>query len=245
MLQTPGTEHSKSKRTVLVTGSNRGIGRAVATELARHSGHTVLFGARDEATADATVRELIGSEHPPKQPPVSVSLPLDDPRTVAARAREIEREHGPIDVLVNNAGVLLPGDADEIDIDAMQRSLAVNTMGPFALMRTLGPQMRERGWGRIVNVSSGWGSFDEGLSGPAAYATSKAALNALTLLFASRLGMNVKVNAACPGWVRTRMGGEAASRSPEEGADTIVWLATLPDDGPTGGFFRDRKLIEW
>lgn len=94
-------------------------------------------------------------------------------------------------------------------------------------------------------MSSGWGSFAEGLTGPVAYSVSKAALNATTLVLAQALGQKVKVNAACPGWVRTRMGGMAASRSVEEGADTPVWLATLPDDGPTGGFFRDRRLIEW
>ncbi len=96
-----------------------------------------------------------------------------------------------------------------------------------------------------MNVSSGWGSFEEGLTGPTAYSVSKAALNALTLGLAHHLGRNVKINAVCPGWVRTRMGGAAAERSPEQGADTPVWLATLPDDGPTGGFFRDRRPIQW
>ena len=105
--------------------------------------------------------------------------------------------------------------------------------------------MKKRGWGRIVNVSSGWGAFDQGVNGPAAYAISKAALNAVTVSFAPVLGLDVKINAACPGWVRTRMGGQMAHRTPEQGADTPVWLATLPDDGPTGGFFRDRHLIDW
>jgi NAD(P)-dependent dehydrogenase (short-subunit alcohol dehydrogenase family) len=105
--------------------------------------------------------------------------------------------------------------------------------------------MKSRGWGRIVNLSSGWGSFDEGLAGPAAYSISKAALNAVTVSFARTLGPRVKINAACPGWVRTRMGGKAATRSPEQGADTPIWLASLPDDGPTGGFFRDRRSIDW
>ena len=105
--------------------------------------------------------------------------------------------------------------------------------------------MNARGYGRIVNVSSGWGSFAEGLSGPGAYSISKAALNALTLSLSKDLPTNVKVNCMCPGWVRTRMGGEGAPRTPEEAADTAIWLATLPDDGPTGGFYRDRKLIAW
>lgn len=105
--------------------------------------------------------------------------------------------------------------------------------------------MVERGYGRAVNVSSGYGSFAEGLEGPAAYALSKVALNAHTLRLASEVSGDVKVNAACPGWVRTRMGGSGATRSVEQGADTIVWLATLDGDGPSGGFFRDRERIGW
>jgi NAD(P)-dependent dehydrogenase (short-subunit alcohol dehydrogenase family) len=105
--------------------------------------------------------------------------------------------------------------------------------------------MNARGYGRIVNVSSGWGSFAEGLAGPGAYSISKAALNALTLSLSKDLPANVKVNSMCPGWVRTRMGGEGAPRTPEEAADTAIWLSTLPQDGPTGGFYRDRKLIAW
>ena len=105
--------------------------------------------------------------------------------------------------------------------------------------------MKARGWGRIVNVSSGWGQFSEGMTGPAAYAISKATLNAITLSAAAELGPEVKVNAACPGVVRTRMGGPHAEKSPEEGADTPVWLATLPDDGPTGGLYRNRELVAW
>jgi NAD(P)-dependent dehydrogenase (short-subunit alcohol dehydrogenase family) len=97
----------------------------------------------------------------------------------------------------------------------------------------------------MVNVSSGWGSFAEGLEGPASYAVSKAALNALTVSLARALRGDVTVNACCPGWVRTRMGGAEAELSPEQGADTIVWLATLPAGGPSGSFFRARKRIAW
>jgi NAD(P)-dependent dehydrogenase (short-subunit alcohol dehydrogenase family) len=105
--------------------------------------------------------------------------------------------------------------------------------------------MTARRYGRIVNVSSGWGSFTEGLGGPGAYGVTKAAMNALTVRLSKELPSTIKVNAMCPGWVRTRMGGEGATRTPDEGADTAVWLATVPDDGPTGAFFRDRKRIEW
>ena len=117
--------------------------------------------------------------------------------------------------------------------------------GPLRLTRSLAPNMIARGYGRIVNLSSGWGSFAEGMGGPGMYGVTKAALNALTVRLVQELPSAVKVNAMCPGWVRTRMGGEGATRSPDEGADTAVWLATLPDDGPTGGFFRDREPIEW
>ncbi len=105
--------------------------------------------------------------------------------------------------------------------------------------------MIARCYGRIVNVSSGWGSFTEGMGGPGLYGVTKAALNALTVRLAKELPSMIKINAVCPGWVRTRMGGQGATRTPDEGADTAVWLATLPDDGPTGRFFRDRKPIEW
>jgi NAD(P)-dependent dehydrogenase (short-subunit alcohol dehydrogenase family) len=105
--------------------------------------------------------------------------------------------------------------------------------------------MITRRYGLIVNVSSDWGSFAEGLGGPGLYGVTKAALNALTVRLAKELRSAVKVNAMCPGWVRTRMGGKGATRTPAEAADTAVWLATLPEDGPTGGFFRGRKPIEW
>jgi NAD(P)-dependent dehydrogenase (short-subunit alcohol dehydrogenase family) len=137
------------------------------------------------------------------------------------------------------------GNILEIESDQLNHSFQINFFAPLELIRELVPGMNARGYGRVVNVSSGWGSFAEGLSGPAAYSITKAALNALTLSLSKDLAKNVKINSVCPGWVRTRMGGEGASRSPEEGADTAIWLATLPDDGPSGGFYRDRTSIEW
>ncbi len=105
--------------------------------------------------------------------------------------------------------------------------------------------MIKRGYGRIVNISSGWGSFGEGLTGPISYSVSKAALNALTKNISKDLPANVLINSMCPGWVKTRMGGSAAPRTPAEGARTAVWLVTLPENGPNGGFFRDQKSIPW
>ncbi len=225
-------------RTALVTGANRGIGKAIAGALAEQDDIRLLAAARRGEDAAQAAKEIGHGA-------AGVALDLSDPHAVAARARGIETEHGPVDILVNNAGILINGDAVEVDLADVGQSITVNALSPLALIQVLGVGMKKRGWGRIVNVSSGWGSFGEGLSGPAAYAISKATLNAVTLSSAQALGRQVKVNALCPGWVRTRMGGQAASRSPEQGADTAVWLATLPNDGPTGGFWRDRRLIEW
>ena len=228
----------KKAKTALVTGANRGIGLAIAQALAADTSIRILAACRTDQQAE-TAATAIGSGA------IGVALDLSDPRSAAQQSISIAAAHGPIDILVNNAGILLPGTGLEIALDDLTTSLAVNTVAPFALIQVLGMKMKQRGWGRIVNVSSGWGAFDQGVNGPAAYAISKAALNAVTVSFAPVLGLQVKINAACPGWVRTRMGGQMAHRSPEEGADTPVWLATLPDDGPTGGFFRERHLIEW
>ena len=229
------TDRSK---TALVTGANRGIGLAIAKGLAGLDGIAVLAAARTAKDAEAAAAEVGGGA-------AGVALDLSDPRAARTEAAAIEQAHGPIDILVNNAGVLIPGDGLEIGLADLEQTLAVNTVAPYALIEVLGAGMKARGWGRVVNVSSGWGAFAEGLGGPASYSISKAALNAVTVTFARALGDAVKVNSACPGWVRTRMGGDAATRSVEQGADTPVWLATLPDDGPTGGFFRDRKAIAW
>lgn len=225
-------------RTALVTGANRGIGRAIVQGLVAQNDLRVLAAARRREDAEAVAAEIGGDCQ-------GVALDLSDADVVVADVRSIQTEHGAIDILVNNAAVMQDGDGLEIGPGEFRHSIEVNAIAPFALIHALGAGMRDRDWGRVVNVSSGWGSFAEGLGGPIAYSVSKATLNALTVSFARTLGPTVKVNACCPGWVRTRMGGEAATRLPEEGADTPIWLATLADDGPTGGFFRDREPIEW
>ena len=214
----------------LVTGANRGIGLAIARGLAE-AGHTVLVGARDEQAGQKAADQVGG---------IPLQLDVSD-KTSIARAVEAA---GPVDILVNNAGILGSGSVLK-DPQDFEDSMQVMVHGPYHLMRLLTPRMVDQGFGRIVNVSSGWGAFSDGVEGPGAYGVAKAALNALTVSAARTLPGSVKVNAMCPGWVRTRMGGVGATRSPEEGADTAVWLATLPDDGPTGGFFRDREAIDW
>jgi len=226
-----------TQRRALVTGANRGIGLAIATALANRGVH-VLAAARTEARADRAAHE-IGSGA------TGVRLSLDDPGEVRRATAAIAEEHGPIDILVNNAAILTPGSGVGVSVEELSESMNINVLSAYATIHAIAPAMKARGWGRIVNLSSGWGSFDEGLSGPVAYSVTKAALNAVTLALAPALGPEVKINSACPGWVRTRMGGLGATLSPEQGADTPVWLATLPDDGPTGGFFRRRTLIEW
>jgi NAD(P)-dependent dehydrogenase (short-subunit alcohol dehydrogenase family) len=213
-----------------VTGGNRGIGLAIAKELA-DQGHEVLIGVRDLAAGEAAARKMGAT---------AVELNLTDPASIARAADQL----GGVDILINNAGVLGSGRLLD-DPQDFADSMAVMVHGPYLLMHHLTPHMVAQGYGRVVNVSSGWGAFSDGVAGPASYGVAKAALNGLTVAAARTLPRSVKVNAMCPGWVRTRMGGMGATRSPAEGADTAIWLAILPDTGPTGGFFRDRNPIDW
>jgi NAD(P)-dependent dehydrogenase (short-subunit alcohol dehydrogenase family) len=228
------------KRTALVTGGNRGIGLAIARKLSE-LGNSVLLGSRDVKAGESAAASLrqIGLDVSPLHLDLAVTTTID------AALDDVEKAGRSVDVLVNNAGVLHERPLLDLTDAEIAEAIAVHLTGPIRLIRSLAPDMVARGYGRIVNVSSGWGSFAEGLGGPGDYGVTKAALNALTVRLAKELPPAVKVNAMCPGWVRTRMGGPAAARTPDEGADTAVWLATLPDDGPTGGFFRDRKPIEW
>jgi NAD(P)-dependent dehydrogenase (short-subunit alcohol dehydrogenase family) len=228
------------KRTALVTGANRGIGLAVARQLAE-LGNFVLLGSRDIAAGENAASNLCGRG----LDVTSLHLDLTDSATIDSALKELRKTGRSVDMLVNNAGVLHEKPLLSLTDSEIADSIAVHVVGPIRLTRALVPDMIAQGYGRIVNVSSGWGSFAEGLGGPGAYGVTKAALNAITVRLSSELPATIKVNAMCPGWVRTRMGGESAPRTPDEGADTAVWLATLPDNGPTGGFFRDRKPINW
>lgn len=227
----------QSQKTILITGANRGIGFAIAKTLMQQGDVQLLLAARHQKDADEAVALLGAGE--------AIRLDLTDPLLLEQKALQIERQYGPVDVLINNAAVLHSTDVQHTNAEDLMLSLSVNSVAPFVLCKVFGQLMKQRGYGRIVNVSSGWGSFAEGLEGPACYAISKAALNAVTVSCAREFMPEVKVNAVCPGWVRTRMGGEAADLSPEQGAETPVWLATLDDDGPTGAFFRNKTQIDW
>jgi len=217
------------------------LGFAVCRALARR-GLSVVLTAREESEGRKAEAELGTEGLDVAYYPLDVSRP----DAVTSCQNLLERDGVTIDVLVNNAAIYRAGDAAAIDPTALDQAWTVNARGPWVLCQAFVPAMRRRRYGRIVNISSGGGSFAEGLAaGHAAYAVTKAALNALTVCLAHTLAGDVKVNAMCPGWVRTRMGGAAAPRSPETAAETAVWLATLPRDGPTGGFFRDCKPIQW
>jgi NAD(P)-dependent dehydrogenase (short-subunit alcohol dehydrogenase family) len=226
-------------RTALVTGGNRGIGYEACRQLAR-AGLRVVLTARDAARGEGAA----GALRDEGLKVLFEQLDVTDGGSVEACARRLSDAGTDIDVLVNNAGVYPTEGVFPVDEETFRRALEINTLGPFRTCRAFVPAMVRRGYGRVVNVSSGGGSFGEGI-GPVAYGASKAALNALTVKVAEAARGDVKANAMCPGWVRTDMGGAGAPRSPEQAADTLVWLATLPPDGPNGGFFRDRRPIPW
>jgi NAD(P)-dependent dehydrogenase (short-subunit alcohol dehydrogenase family) len=217
--------------TALVTGANRGIGLEVARQLAAR-GHTVLAGARDPSA----VPPLDGDVRP-------VRLDVTDETSIAAVRGELES----LDVLVNNAAIHYDTWQRVLtaDLDVVREALETNTLGPWRLALACADLLRTSPHGRLVNVSSGAGALAGMGDGHPAYSISKAALNALTLMLAAALRRDrVLVNAVCPGWVATDMGGPGG-RPVSDGAAGIVWAATLPDDGPTGGFFRDGRRIDW
>ena len=234
-------------RTALVSGANRGIGFEIVRQLAR-LGVLAVIGSRDPKDGLAAAEKL---QSEGLDVPV-VALDVDREGSAAEAVAEVKRLYGRLDVLVNNAAVLIdsPGGfkASLFDLtgDIARQTFETNLLGPLRLIQAAAPLMREQGYGRIVNVSSSAGQLAEMGRGYPAYRMSKTALNALTRIAAAELSEgNIKVNAMCPGWVRTEMGGANAGRSPGQGAATAVWPATLPDEGPTGGFFRDRKPIAW
>jgi NAD(P)-dependent dehydrogenase (short-subunit alcohol dehydrogenase family) len=224
----------------LVTGANRGLGRETARQLIA-VGHTVLIAARQEDAARATAAEL-------GEGAVALRLDVTSTDDIAAAVEQVRERFGHVDVLVNNAAIHYDTwqHAAGADLKVVREAAETNVYGPWQLIQAMLPLLRAGSHQRIVNVSSGAGSLTEMTSGSTpAYSLTKAALNALTRMLAADLRADgILVNAVCPGWVATDMGGPGG-RPVSEGAAGIVWAATLPDGGPTGGFFRDRKAIAW
>ena len=235
---------AKKSHLALVTGANRGIGLEVARQLLREGLRVVLAGRDEKATERALASLEDDSENA-----VVVRLDVTDPKSIAKAQRTIrERCGAEVDVLVNNAAILVHEQDDVLAIpaDAFRATFEANVLGAIEVCRAFVPAMAKRRWGRVVNVSSSAGQLATMATYAPAYSMSKAALNAFTrILAATYASKGVLANCVDPGWVRTDMGGPAAPRSVGEGADSIVWLATLPNDGPSGGFFSDRRPIDW
>jgi NAD(P)-dependent dehydrogenase (short-subunit alcohol dehydrogenase family) len=231
------------QRIALVTGGNRGIGLEICRQLAKQ-GIRVVLGARDAAKGAAAAKEMVGAGLPVEERELDVA----DQESIKECMNWIRRDVGRLDILVNNAGIMVEDDdADpEQELQIVRDTMQTNVYGPLFLSRLAIPIMKSRRYGRIVNLSSGMGSLTEMGAGYIAYRMSKAGINVVTrVLAAETQGMGILVNSADPGWVQTDMGGRGANRSLYKGAETPVWLATVPEGGPTGGFFRDRKAIPW
>ncbi len=231
-------------RIAVVTGANRGIGLEICRQLVRH-GLKVVLTSRSAAKGRLALKTLAEDQ-------IEVHyhlLDVTNPVSIKALAAHVAERYGRIDVLVNNAGVLLdPRGSRVLDakLKTFRDTLETNLLGPLQLAQALVPLMKKHRYGRIVNLSSGQGQLSDMGVGTPAYRVSKTALNALTRVLAAELdGSGILVNSMCPGWVKTDMGGPNATRTVDQAADTAVWLATLPDDGPNGAFFRDRQPIPW
>ena len=228
--------------TVLVTGANKGIGREVARQLAGKGFH-VFVGARkrEAGRAAAHAIEKNGGKA------TFLEIDVSDNASVTAAAREFSKSADRLDVLVNNAGILMDGDDAILKIsdELLRNTLKTNTLGSLRVTRTFVPLLAKSKAPRVINVSSGGGQLTGGADGWApAYCISKTALNGVTSQLATALP-KFAINSVCPGWVRTEMGGQGATRSVEEGADTIVWLASEAPQKLTGKFLRDRKEMPW
>ena len=231
---------AQNARVALVSGGNRGLGREVCRQLAE-SGLTVVLGSRDEERGRTAAEGISGHV-------VARQLDVADEESVNRLATSMEEEFGHLDILVNNAAISNDEGqrGADADLERVREALEANLFGAWRLCKMAIPLMQRDGYGRIVNVSTGLAALEDMGGGSPRYRISKTSLNALTRILASELrGSGILVNAVNPGWVQTDMGGSTAPRLVEEGADSIVWAAMLPNNGPTGGFFRDRRPVPW
>jgi NAD(P)-dependent dehydrogenase (short-subunit alcohol dehydrogenase family) len=233
---------SETQPIALVTGANRGIGLDVCRQLAEH-GFYVLLGSRDAAKGAAAAERIAARRGTIE----AITLDVTDQGSVDRVHTLVANRFGRLDVLVNNAAILYDAGsfATNAELRLVQQALDTNLFGAWRMCLSFVPLLRQSRHGRIVNVSSEAGSLASMGGGTPAYATSKVALNALTRMLAAELrSAGILVNSVCPGWVATDMGG-AGGRPVAEGAASVVWAALLPDDGPTGGFFRDGVRLPW
>jgi NAD(P)-dependent dehydrogenase (short-subunit alcohol dehydrogenase family) len=233
-----------AKRIAIVTGANRGIGHEIARQLIKEDVF-VVAGVRDRTKCEETAAGLRrGSDNVAAYP-----LDVNDTNNVRLFVEHVVKQHGAPSILVNNAGIFPESSQARVEdtpTSLWRHTFETNHFGTVRMCREVIPHMKKLRYGRIVNMSSGMGQMSQMTAGSPAYRVSKAALNALTITLAAELsGTGILVNSMSPGWVRTDMGGPDAPRSPEEAADTAVWLSLLPSSGPTGQFFRDRKPIPW
>lgn len=234
---------SQFRNIVLVSGGNKGIGLELSKQLAEKN-YQVILGSRDRVKGQNAVSSLQKQGIDIR----FVELDVDSPESIQNAVKDIQDTYGRLDVLINNAGIYLDEGLmlSEEDPSILEKTMRTNLLGPYQLIRSFLPLMKKNNYGRIINISSGYGQLHEmDEPGTGSYKLSKLALNGLTRILASEVSGNIKINAVCPGWVRTDMGGPHAPRSAEEAARSILWLAELEEDGPNGGFFRNGKKISW
>ena len=234
----------------MITGARRGLGFAAAEKLAR-LGSQVVLTARSQEGAEIAASKLTAEGLAVTPRALDVTVEQD----VEQFFEWLREAHGRVDVLINNAGTIFedtkagegfePSAVFKVHSELIAKAFDNNALGAYRMLQRTLPMMNAAGYGRVVNVSSGTAGLAEMNGGVPAYRLSKVAMNAVTRVFHAAAERNVKINSVCPGWVRTDMGGASATRSVEEGVSGIIWAATLPDDGPSGGFFRDGKPIPW